>query len=56
MAGSCACIQVGVVGDCNRDGHRHSRMLKLFEDRFEVYTIDHRENGKLRLDVRGNMV
>jgi len=55
LAGSCACVQVGVIGDCNRDGHRHSRLLRLLEDRFEVYTVDHGEGGSMRLDVRGNM-
>lgn len=28
VVGGCAFVQVGVVGDCNRDGHRHSRVLK----------------------------
>lgn len=28
VAGSCAFVQTGVIGDCNRDGFRHSRVLK----------------------------
>lgn len=28
MAGGCAFVQTGVIGDCNRDGFRHSRVLK----------------------------
>lgn len=28
VVGGCAFVQVGVIGDCNRDGHRHSRLLK----------------------------
>ena len=28
VAGNCAFVQTGVIGDCNRDGFRHSRVLK----------------------------
>lgn len=28
VAGHCAFVQTGVIGDCNRDGFRHSRVLK----------------------------
>ena len=28
VVGSCAFVQTGVIGDCNRDGFRHSRVLK----------------------------
>ena len=26
--GRCAFVQTGVIGDCNRDGHRQSRLLR----------------------------
>ncbi len=28
VAGGCAFVQTGVISDCNRDGFRHSRLLK----------------------------
>ena len=28
VAGNCAFVQTGVIGDCNRDGFRHSRVIK----------------------------
>jgi hypothetical protein len=28
VVGRCAFVQVGVIGDCNRDGLRHSRLLR----------------------------
>lgn len=28
VVGSCAFVQVGVIGECNRDGFRHSRLLR----------------------------
>ena len=28
VAGNCAFVQTGVIGDCNRDGYRHSRVIK----------------------------
>ncbi len=28
VVGMCAFVQVGVIGDCNRDGHRQSRLLQ----------------------------
>ena len=28
VANNCAFVQTGVIGDCNRDGYRHSRVIK----------------------------
>ncbi len=28
VVGGCAFVQTGVIGDCNRDGHRQSRLLR----------------------------
>ena len=28
VVGTCAFVQTGVIGDCNRDGFRHSRVLR----------------------------
>ncbi len=28
VVGRCAFVQTGVIGECNRDGFRHSRVLK----------------------------
>ncbi len=28
VSGNCAFVQTGVIGDCNRDGYRHSRVIK----------------------------
>ena len=43
--------QVGVIGECNRDGNRHSRVLKLDPEGYEVSTMDH-DNGELRRDLK----
>jgi hypothetical protein len=28
VSGTCAFVQTGVIGECNRDGFRHSRLLR----------------------------
>ena len=42
VAGQCAFVQTGVIGDCNRDGFRHSRVLKGAEPK---------EEGKIEVQV-----
>jgi len=49
--GNCAFVQVGVMGDCSRDGFRQSRMVAGDEDGYELYTVDH-GSGEIRLDMR----
>ena len=44
-------MQVGVIGECNRDGNRHSRMLSATREGFEVLTMDH-DTGALRVDLK----
>jgi 3',5'-cyclic AMP phosphodiesterase CpdA len=52
VVGACAFVQTGVAGDCHRDGYRQSRLLKLTERGYELYTVDHTSGGSRRLDVR----
>lgn len=47
----CAFVQTGVIGKCNRDGERQSRVLKMTADGFEVHTLDH-ATGELRIDLQ----
>eukprot|EP00798_Chlamydomonas_sp_ICE-L_P001369 gene1369-32733_t len=49
--GSCAFVQTGVIGECNRDGNRHSRVLKGDAEGYKLYTLDHEGDGSLRLDM-----
>lgn len=50
MVGSCAFVQTGVIGLCNRDGFRHSRLLRLDGQGYRLFTCDH-DTGGLRLDL-----
>lgn len=52
VVGSTAFVLTGVIGDYNRDGHRHSRVLKGDSEGYKVFTMDH-DNGELRLDISG---
>lgn len=45
-----AFVQTGVIGDCNRDGHRQSRVLTGDQHGYQLYTLDHEDNT-LRLDL-----
>ncbi len=38
VSGNCAFVQTGVIGDCNRDGYRHSRVVKG-RDVVEVHVL-----------------
>ncbi|BDA46759.1 probable 3',5'-cyclic adenosine monophosphate phosphodiesterase Cpd at N-terminal half [Coccomyxa sp. Obi] len=50
VSGNCAFVQTGVIGDCNRDGYRHSRVVKASKEGYQLYTMDH-NTGELRLDL-----
>ena len=43
--------QVGVIGECNRDGNRHSRVLRIDPEGYEIFTMDH-DSGELRRDLK----
>ncbi|EIE19713.1 Metallo-dependent phosphatase [Coccomyxa subellipsoidea C-169] len=51
VANNCAFVQTGVIGDCNRDGYRHSRVIKGSKEGYRLYTFDH-NTGDLRLDLK----
>lgn len=51
LVGGTAFVLTGVIGECNRDGFRHSRLLKGDAEGYELYTMDH-DAGSLRLDLR----
>lgn len=51
VVGSAAFVQTGVIGTCNRDGMRQSRILRTDAAGYEIYTVDH-EDGALRLDMK----
>jgi hypothetical protein len=45
--------QVGVIGECNRDGTRQSRLLRLTPEHYAVMTVDHDAPGSApRLDLQ----
>ncbi|KAI8474051.1 MAG: Metallo-dependent phosphatase-like protein [Monoraphidium minutum] len=50
--GSCAFVQTGVIGECNRDGFRQSRLLRVTSAGYEVCTVDHVQGGRVRVDLR----
>lgn len=50
VVGGTAFVLTGVIGECNRDGFRHSRLLKGTAEGYELYTMDH-DTGALRLDL-----
>jgi hypothetical protein len=50
--GSCIFAQTGcMTSRSTRDGRRHSRLVRGNADGFEVCTIDHKKDGKVRLDA-----
>lgn len=51
VVGRTAYVQTGVIGECNRDGNRQSRLLRCTSSAFEVFTMDH-DTGNLRLDMQ----
>jgi 3',5'-cyclic AMP phosphodiesterase CpdA len=52
VVGSCAFVQTGVAGECHRDGFRQSRLLKLTREGYELFTVDHTDGGRRRLDLK----
>ncbi|KXZ48613.1 hypothetical protein GPECTOR_26g516 [Gonium pectorale] len=48
--GGSAFVQVGVIGECNRDGNRQSRLLRGDSRGYELLTVDH-DTGAARLDM-----
>ncbi|GLC68750.1 hypothetical protein PLESTF_000732800 [Pleodorina starrii] len=48
--GGAAFVQVGVIGECNRDGLRQSRLLRGGPEGYQLFTVDH-DGGALRLDM-----
>jgi hypothetical protein len=52
VVGQCAFVQTGVIGECNRDGSRQSRLLRLNSQGYQLFTVDHEDAGRLRLDLR----
>jgi hypothetical protein len=50
--GRCAFVQTGVIGECNRDGFRQSRLLRVTEEGYEVCSVDHGDGGRVRVDLK----
>lgn len=50
--GSCVFVQTSVMrGGTSRDGRRQSRLIRGNKDGFEICTVDHKEDGKVRVDA-----
>ena len=50
--GSCVFAQTSVMrGGTSRDGRQQSRLLRGNKDGFEICTVDHQQDGKVRLDA-----
>lgn len=50
--GSCIFAQTSVMrAGTSRDGRQQSRLLRGTKDGFEICTIDHKQDGKVRLDA-----
>lgn len=48
--GSTAFVQVGVIGECNRDGNRQSRLVRGDAHGYQLFSVDH-DTGAVRLDL-----
>eukprot|EP00850_Spirogloea_muscicola_P003383 SM000013S26552 [mRNA] locus=s13:997826:1000332:+ [translate_table: standard] len=48
--GACHFVQVGVMGDCHRDGLRQSRIVRGDAYGFQIFTLDH-GSGYIRQDL-----
>eukprot|EP01026_Neomeris_dumetosa_P064974 TRINITY_DN6220_c0_g1_i9.p1 TRINITY_DN6220_c0_g1~~TRINITY_DN6220_c0_g1_i9.p1 ORF type:complete len:477 (+),score=54.31 TRINITY_DN6220_c0_g1_i9:74-1504(+) len=46
-------VQTGVIGACSKDGFSQSRLLRIMQEGYELFTRDH-EDGSLRLDVKSS--
>mmetsp|Transcript_292 Transcript_292/g.656 ORF Transcript_292/g.656 Transcript_292/m.656 type:complete len:631 (+) Transcript_292:128-2020(+) len=50
--GSCVFAQTSVMrAGTSRDGRQQSRLLRGTKDGFEICTVDHRDDGKVRVDA-----
>jgi len=50
--GSCVFVQTSVMrGGTSRDGRQQSRIIRGNKDGFEICTVDHQKDGKIRLDA-----
>jgi hypothetical protein len=50
--GSCVFVQTSVMrGGTSRDGRQQSRIIRGNKDGFEICTVDHQQDGKIRLDA-----
>lgn len=50
--GSCVFVQTSVMrGGTSRDGRQQSRIIRGNKDGFEICTVDHMQDGKIRLDA-----
>mmetsp|Transcript_2771 Transcript_2771/g.5386 ORF Transcript_2771/g.5386 Transcript_2771/m.5386 type:complete len:631 (-) Transcript_2771:73-1965(-) len=51
--GSCVFCQTSVMrSGTSRDGHCQSRLIRGNPEGFEICTVDHQKNGKIRVDAR----
>lgn len=50
--GSCVFVQTSVMrGGTSRDGRQQSRLIRGNENGFEICTVDHKKDGKIRIDA-----
>ena len=50
--GSCVFVQTSVMrGGTSRDKRQQSRLIRGHKDGFEICTVDHKDNGKIRVDA-----
>eukprot|EP00567_Pseudictyota_dubia_P011395 CAMPEP_0197443292 /NCGR_PEP_ID=MMETSP1175-20131217/9054_1 /TAXON_ID=1003142 /ORGANISM="Triceratium dubium, Strain CCMP147" /LENGTH=583 /DNA_ID=CAMNT_0042973901 /DNA_START=66 /DNA_END=1817 /DNA_ORIENTATION=- len=50
--GSCVFVQTSVMrSGTSRDGRQQSRLIRGNKDGFEICTVDHKNDGKIRLDA-----
>jgi hypothetical protein len=50
--GSCVFVQTSVMrSGTSRDGRQQSRLIRGNKDGFEICTVDHQQDGKIRLDA-----
>jgi len=49
--GATAFVQTGVIGECNRDGLRQSRVLQMDHQGYRILTVDHHDDGATRVDL-----
>uniref|UniRef100_A0A7S2HR38 Calcineurin-like phosphoesterase domain-containing protein n=1 Tax=Helicotheca tamesis TaxID=374047 RepID=A0A7S2HR38_9STRA len=50
--GACTFVQTSVMrGGTSRDGRQQSRLIRGNKDGFEICTVDHQKDGKIRIDA-----